>query len=349
MRALVPEDLPTTIAAQRIAERRSMLQTISALVVRTARGQHGRPDDVGRQLFGDDYVPRAAVPPLMTTTSGLPSATAVRLLGAVAPASAALALFDRSTSVDLSEFASVHLPAIVDPAPAVFIREGEPGPVAQFSLAAPIIGPLKKILIMAALTREMESASGGTALTIVTRALDQAASKGIDAVALGNGAATSAQPAGLRFGVTPIASGGGTGVEAAAADIAKAVGAIAAAGLLISDVVVIAPADVATKLALLASPKFTSPILPTTALPAGTVMVISPSGVAASIPGAATVETSIDTVVHFEDSTPLPLASPVAAPMRSAFQQDIVVVRVRAQAAWAALPGAVQVISGVAW
>ena len=58
--------------------------------------------------------------------------------------------------------------------------------------------------------------------------------------------------------------------------------------------------------------------------------------------------------MHFEDTTPLPIGTPgspttVAAPTRSAFQQDLVVIRVRARCAWAALPGAVQVINSVGW
>jgi hypothetical protein len=74
-------------------------------------------------------------------------------------------------------------------------------------------------------------------------------------------------------------------------------------------------------------------------------MVVSPSGIASSIPGPATVETAKEVGVHYEDTAPQAMGSPT----RNAFQQDLIVIRLRAWAAWAALPGAVQAISDVAW
>jgi hypothetical protein len=59
--------------------------------------------------------------------------------------------------------------------------------------------------------------------------------------------------------------------------------------------------------------------------------------------------------VHFENTTPLPLATGaqgsgvLATPARNAFQQDLIIIKLRARCAWAAMPGAVQYLTGANW
>jgi hypothetical protein len=80
----------------------------------------------------------------------------------------------------------------------------------MFNTGGPTCAPAKKIVLDAALSAELENASGQTAVTIVGRVLGEAATKGLDAVVFSAAAATAAAPAGLLNGVTAIPSGGGT-------------------------------------------------------------------------------------------------------------------------------------------
>jgi hypothetical protein len=86
--------------------------------------------------------------------------------------------------------------------------------------------------------------------------------------------------------------------------------------------VVTTPA-LAMKLSLLAGPRFTTPILSSIAIPTGTAIVVAPSGIASAYSGALSVQTSKEAVVHFEDTSPLPISTAgtpatVAAVVRSA-------------------------------
>jgi hypothetical protein len=57
--------------------------------------------------------------------------------------------------------------------------------------------------------------------------------------------------------------------------------------------------------------------------------------------------------LHRESTTPLPLVSvsptTVAAPSTSLFQSYMMAIKVRANAAWCAAPGAVQFVQNVNW
>jgi hypothetical protein len=84
------------------------------------------------------------------------------------------------------------------------------------------------------------------------------------------------------------------------------------------------------------------------------VAAFAPAGVASGYQDAPTIEASREPVVHFEDTTPLDISTPgspptVAAPSKSAFQTDIIAIRVRALCAWAVTSGAAQVVANVNW
>ena len=55
---------------------------------------------------------------------------------------------------------------------------------------------------------------------------------------------------------------------------------------------------------------------------------------------------------HMESITPLPIignTGTVASPTISAFQQNLIILKVRAWLAWAIQPGAVAAVSGADW
>jgi hypothetical protein len=55
-------------------------------------------------------------------------------------------------------------------------------------------------------------------------------------------------------------------------------------------------------------------------------------GLAVGYVGSVELETSMAGTVHFEDTAPLPISG--AAPVQSAFQQNFIVLKIRAWSAW---------------
>jgi Phage capsid family len=337
------------------ADRRSLIRAFTAKALAVAPGQDA--GDVLRRAWPEDreagLILRAAVSPI--DSGDFPAITTASVLPALAPASASARLFARCLQVDLAGIAKVRVPHVAAAPQPGFIAEGEPAPVAELTFAGVDVGPARKILILAAVTGELENATPETASTVIGRALADAVAKAVDTKLFSADAATSAAPAGLLDGLvalTPAATG--TDTEMIGADISALAAAIGDADISADDMVIVANVAQAAKLRLLASPSFSNLIIGTTAVAAGTVIGIAPAAVAVGYSGAPEIETSKEALVHFEDTSPAVIGavgSPnvVAAPTRSAFQSDLIVIRVRARCAWAAVPGAVQFFDAVEW
>jgi hypothetical protein len=83
------------------------------------------------------------------------------------------------------------------------------------------------------------------------------------------------------------------------------------------------------------------------ALPDKTVIDAAPIGIFSAFDGPAEIDSSKESVIHFEDATPL--TGVLGAPSRSAFQTDVTSIRCRARCAWCAYPGAIQIVEGANW
>jgi hypothetical protein len=343
---------PHALAA---ADRRSLIRAFTAQALGVVRNQGA--DDLLRSVWPDDHqaalIHRGAVSP--TLTSDYPTITTATVLPALAPASASARLFSRCMSVDLAGISTVRVPHVATAPQPGFVAEAGPAPVAQFSFDGADLGPARKILIMTAVSGELEGATPETASTIIGRALADATAKSVDTAVFSADAADSTKPAGLLYNVTPLAAAStGSDTEKMATDIAALAAAIADADIAADDMVIVANTAQAAKLRLLSSPNFTNTIIGTNAIADGTLIAIAPAGVAVGYSGSPEIEASRDALIHFEDGTALPIGSvgspnTVAAPTRSAFQTNAIVLKVRARCAWAALPGAVQVIAPVGW
>jgi hypothetical protein len=111
---------------------------------------------------------------------------------------AALQLFARGLNLDLKGINSIAIPNITSwPPQPVLVAEGAAGPNVQWGFGAAVIGPARKILVMAATTGELENATPETASAVIGRVLADASNKSIDLVAFGSAAADDTQPAGL--------------------------------------------------------------------------------------------------------------------------------------------------------
>ena len=161
-RALVPEDLDR----DGDLERRAWGRAMAALVI--ANRDLVEPSAVLKQTWPDD--PRAAAR-LKAATSPTSTANAPALLldivqayRSLAPSSAALQLFEKGVTVDLRGLNSISLPSLANvPAVGVFVPEGGAGPNLQFDFGSgAAVGPVRKVLLMAAANGELENAVPGT-------------------------------------------------------------------------------------------------------------------------------------------------------------------------------------------
>lgn len=167
-------------------------------------------------------------------------------------------------------------------------------------------------------------------------------------------AADTTRPAGILNGVTPLTATAGGGLAALTGDLKLLAGAIADAGGG-ANIWLFANPRQAVALRATVAPGFDVPVIGTTALASGTIVAVEVGGIASAFTGAPDITASSESLLHFEDSTPLAIGtvgSPntVAAPTRSLWQTDCTALRLILRCAWSVTsPGAVQVVNSVTW
>jgi hypothetical protein len=352
-RALVPEDL----IRDGHREQRAWGRALAALAI--GARDRTEPAVVLGATWPDDRramaVLKAATSPTSTTGAGALLLNAVEVYRSLAPSSAALDLLSRGLVVDLTGLNSVLLPHLgAVPAPGVFIAEGQPAANLMFGFAAGVaIGPTRKILLLAATSRELENATPGTMSAVLQKILNDCAAHAIDLAAFGTQADDGVTPQGLLHGVTSVTAAA-AGVNAMSEDIAGLLDAIAVNNIDTSGAVFIADAGTVGILKTRVGPKLDYPILTTLGLPAKTVACFAPAALGTGYDEAPTVEVSRVGAVHYESSTPLPISTPgtppaVAAPVFSTFQNDLLSVKVRARCAWTVIPGGSSFVTTINW
>jgi hypothetical protein len=345
--AIVPEDYSRNGAAMR----KSWTRAIAAHVLgQTCRGN---PDAIAKAAWPHDeragLIVKGAVLP--TSRPSFPARDVVESFRSLAPGSAALALFQIGTVLDLRGATTIRIPHVAGlPLSPIFIAEGAPAPVVQWSFAATTVGPGRKIVLLSAVTGELNAATPETASAVIGRVLADSANRGIDIAAFGTQADDGTTPAGLLHGATPITAAA-AGSDAMAEDLANLVGAIGNAGIDANTAVfVCSPREAMLISVKVGSGLFDARVLTTLGLPAKTVACFAPAGIASGWQDAPTIETSKESVIHYESTAPADIVAGVpATPTKSMFQTDVISIRVRANAAWACAAGAAQVISGVNW
>jgi hypothetical protein len=239
--------------------------------------------------------------------------------------------------------------AALPPQP-VFVGEGSPAPAVQFTTAATTLGPARKILLLSAVTRELNEASPETAAAVIGRVLSDASLLSIDKTAFDTSAASSIRPAGLLNGVAPITASTADGYTAMADDLGALAAAVGAAGIDPSEIIYVAGPREAKVIQLRGGADET--VLVTLGLPAKSVAAFAPAAVYSGYQDVPAIETSPDVHIHMEATTPAEIVSSpgvVAAPARSMFQTETIAIRVRAWLTWAVAPGGAQVVNNVTW
>jgi hypothetical protein len=214
---------------------------------------------------------RAAAPPLSTASAPALAAEGVAALVLLAPQSAALQLFQGQLRLSLGPEATLRVPNIGTPPTAPFVAELAPAPVVQGVLSGTTLGPTKKILIISALTEELQAASAEAASVVIGHILAASAAKSIDATAFDANIGDDVRPPGLLYGVTPITASTGSGLTAIAGDLGAMAKAMADANVDPENFVIVAAPRQAVTLRLLAGPSFNYEILSSTGLPDKTV------------------------------------------------------------------------------
>jgi hypothetical protein len=328
-------------------DRRAILRAITAMAAAAVRGCD--PAVMLKATWPDDRVAASVLRAISspTTTADYPVANVVGLFRSIAPKSAALELFNYGHSIDLTGLNTVSIPHIGLLPAAPFVAEGAPGPVLQAPTSAFVVGPTRKILILAGVTRELDQATPQGAVNIVATILGDAAAKSLDAAAFGSAAATAIAPAGLLNGVTPLtASTAAPPINAMFEDVGSLAEAVGDNDIDINELVFVGGPKQATAMKMFLAEKFDHPILSSVALK-GSLAAFAAPAVASAYADVPQVETSVEAMLQFNDA---PATDPMTAgPTLSAFQQELINIRVRARAAWGVHPGGAQVVSNVTW
>lgn len=315
-------------------------------VTQIAEGLYGKAEA--------EFIAKAAVGPMATgDVGGFAGVTTAQFLRSLRSRSAAAQLFALARDVDLTG-GTVNLPRITSDFPnAAWVAEGGPAPVFRGTLAAISLTP-RKLMALSALTGELADYSAGVAEQVISDMLEDSAAKALDTKLLSTDAATATAPAGILNGISATAGASGGGQGAMVTDISALTAIVAAAGGGAGLVFLASPPQAVT-LQLLAGGNFNFPVIVAPTLPAGTVIALD---VLTFVSGFNSADPQIDVadsaLVHLEDTTPLAIGtagSPntVAAPVRSAFQADLKVLRCILRAAWAMRAPAIAYTTSATW
>jgi hypothetical protein len=351
---LVPEDLQRNGRPRDVVDR-----CLSAHFLAKANGDQP-VDNFIRNDLPARILMRSASSPASVSGSGWADALAMTavadVVSSIAPASAGAALIGLGLQVPFDRAAAVRVPGRVSQGSDAggWVAEGSPLRVRRLDLSGVTLN-LYQLGAAAVFTNELRDHSV-RAISIVGRELlDEALALLLDSNLLGNAAASAGvSPAGLLNGVVGITAATGGGVNAMAKDIEALVAALATAGGGTNPVFIAAPGQ-AVAMKAWAGPKFDYPILASAALAAGTIVGIEAKSFVSGFSATPTFDTTDQTVVHLEDTSPAQIGtvgSPnvVAAPLRSLWQTNCTAVKMILHCAWGMrATGHVQMVTSTSW
>jgi hypothetical protein len=301
--------------------------------------RHIRPLDVVEQYWPNDkIVERAVSAPAMTGVAGWAAelaqkiiADALEALGAV---SAGAQVLKNSLVLSFDGAGSIGVPSFVATAGnAGFVAEGQPIPVRQLAASAVTLLPYK-LASLAVLTREMME--GSNAERLIGDALLRSAGLALDLALFGSGAATAAQPAGLRNGIVALTASTSTDlIEAAMDDIAALINAIAVVGGAGRYAVVASPGRAAILYVRFVSEIRNLDIYASSAV-GNDILAIAHNGLVAALNPNPEIDAGHAGALHMNDvPTAIVDGGTMAAPTRSLFQTDSVGLKMRWPVTWA--------------
>jgi hypothetical protein len=329
----------------------------SALAIARGVREAHSPADIAQRTWGREasrdvaLVMRSASTPATTTGVGWADTIAhitMQFIATLVPQSAAAGLIDRGLQLAFDGSRTINLPVMSLTPSAGFIGETKAIPIVQYTTAAGTSLSPHKFAVMTSLTSEMAAASNAEA--ILRTQLANAAALGLDSAMFSTAAGTADQPAGLLNGVSATtASSASVLTDAMLSDLSTLGGAVArVAG---GNVCYIAAPEQSIAIGI-NIPDFGYPVLPTSALPKGTVIAIAPAAFASAFDPMPSVDASIEAEAHME-TVPgeiVTAAGTIAAPIASVFQTDRILLRMRMPVAWTMrATGAIAWAQNVVW
>jgi HK97 family phage major capsid protein len=311
----------------------------------------------------------------MTTTTGwaaeLVQTAFLDMIETLMPASVYPGLSARGGRFTFGRNGIVSIPArsTATTVAGSFVGQGNPIPVRQGAFTATTLTP-KKMAVITTFTREMAEHSTPQIEQVLRQAIVEDTAVAIDTVLLDATAASAVRPAGLRNGVTGATATTGGGLTALVGDVkALATSLITAtAGHLREPVWIMNPIQVLSIQFMtnaqgefifqdeIAAGRFRGyPLLQSTTVPAGTVLLLDAADFFSATGDAPTFVASDQATLHMEDTTPLALSAAgapntVAAPIRSLFQTDSIGIRMTMDLNWALRrTGVAAFVSSISW
>jgi hypothetical protein len=324
-------------------QRSSVLYRAAAAAVRAhalgvpvpeaARAMYGRDRD---DLL--DVVLRAASSPASLTVPAWAGQLGQQLIASelvqsITALSAAASLMARGLKLDLTGRSQVSVPGRrYDPQMAGdWIAEGAPIPVRGGTVVpGPQLQP-RKLAVITAYTREMVEADS---IELFTKtAIREAAAALLDLKMFSSDAGGATAPPGILIGATNVSPSTADAPWAISSDIGALVQALAEYGGGLEPVIIAAPGQAAS-LRMWRQQDFYD-IYASLALPAGTVCAVEASSFASAFDGLPQFETSTGATIHMEDTAPADITNGgVATPVMSAFQVDMIGLRMILRASW---------------
>jgi hypothetical protein len=313
---------------------------------------------VARQHFADDrelgqlIAMKAAIAPAQTGVTGWAAELAAITIADVAdnllPATALSQLRGIGLAYSFAEGSIVRTPVHTPTPSGAFIAEGGAIPAGPLIITALTLKP-RKAPAICAITKELMNGSPLNVELSLKTLLAEDVGLMIDGILLGNAAATTEQPPGLLFGLTPLAPTAGGGVNALLGDVKALMAAIAPS---VRPVLVMSAGQAVTFSVL--APAAAVPVITAPYLAAGTVIALDAAAFASAL-GVPDFSIDENPTVHMSD-TPLALvtgaqgAGVVAAPLRSLWQTACIGLRTLVDCDWQLRrAGAVAVVTGMTW
>lgn len=291
-----------------------------------------------------------------TWAASLATSAVSDFVSSLGPISAGAKLLDAAVRVDLTGINSISFPSrsgAIDPAAVQWVVEGAPIPVGQFAVTSATLGPMRKLGILTALTRE--TAEHGSGETILTTLLRESAALALDTSLFSNVAASSSRPAGLLNGVSALPAAANGDDAAMSSDLTALANAISDESTGIAFVMHPGQAFAAR---LRRGTTFPAdiPIWPTLGVAEGTVIALDPTALVSAFGAAPEITASAESLLHMESASPLQISSGtqgsgvLATPERSLFQTDCIGLRLILRAAWTwRAAGAISWIQNTTW
>lgn len=357
--ALAPRKpfLPSDLPAERILPRAILAHAVAA----TTPGKYA--DVVARAYWPRDprtlaLVQRATTIPATTTLTGWAADLAHTAVGAFLGSlqdSAAASLFAAAARYDLSGLGQLTLPRASSTGGAAWVGEGSAIQVPQGVITGSTLGPARKLAIVESCTREIAEATPEGGESIVTTLVTDAVTRQLDTSLFSSTAGSALQPAGVVAGITPTVATTGGGPNAALGDLRNLTDAIVTAGASGNPLFFTSPGRALTLRGYFGGP-LAAQVFGSSAISSSTLIAVDPRAFASAFGADPEIQVSREATIHFEDAAPQPISTPgapnvVAAPVRSAFQTDVLLIKCILRAAWCLrIPGAASWINaGLTW